>query len=108
MDAGAAGRCAAHLSRLPRSRPGRRRAGPSGRRSGRLRPCSMSRHRARPPEDAWMETATDPIPSLAEPPSRRQAFFRWATYALGGLASAIVGLPLVGYLLGPRKSPERW
>jgi nitrite reductase/ring-hydroxylating ferredoxin subunit len=55
-----------------------------------------------------MERATGPINSTAEHPSRRAAFFRWATYGLGGLASAVVGLPLVGYLLGSRKPPELW
>jgi menaquinol-cytochrome c reductase iron-sulfur subunit len=55
-----------------------------------------------------MESATHPTPQSSEPPSRRNFFFRWATYALGGVASAFAGLPLVGYLLGSKKEPEHW
>ena len=41
-------------------------------------------------------------------PPRRRNFFRWATYALGAAASAVVALPFVGYLLGARKRPDEW
>ncbi len=43
-----------------------------------------------------------------EPRPRRRNVFRWVTYGLGGLASAVVGLPLVGYLLGAKKPKESW
>jgi menaquinol-cytochrome c reductase iron-sulfur subunit len=55
-----------------------------------------------------MEHATEPTTSPSERPSRRQVVFQWATYGLGGLASVIVGLPLVGYLLGSKKRTEHW
>ena len=50
-----------------------------------------------------MEPATEP---RSEAPRRN--FFRWATYALGGLASAVVSLPLIGYIFGARKRPDDW
>jgi menaquinol-cytochrome c reductase iron-sulfur subunit len=55
-----------------------------------------------------MESPTDPTASPSGPPSRRSFFFRWATYGLGGLASAVVGLPLVGYILGSKRQPDQW
>jgi menaquinol-cytochrome c reductase iron-sulfur subunit len=59
-----------------------------------------------------MERATGPTPTVSpsdsERPSRRNFLFRWATRALGALASAAVGLPLVGYLLGSRRQDEQW
>ncbi len=46
------------------------------------------------------------------PPARRgffQQLFRWATYATGAVAAAAVGVPFIGFLLGPlRKNPEQW
>ena len=47
-------------------------------------------------------------PPADAPPSRRSVLFRWATYALGAVASAVVGLPLVGYILGTKRQPEEW
>lgn len=58
-----------------------------------------------------MDAATDPIPGpspIPPEPTPRRGFFRWITYALGGLASAMVGLPLVGYILGVKREPDRW
>src|SRR3954452_23713228 len=55
-----------------------------------------------------MESATGPLDTPPEQPPRRREFFRWVTYGLGGLASAVVGLPLVGYLVGAKKQPEDW
>ena len=55
-----------------------------------------------------MERAADPLPIPDEPPPRRRNFFRWVTYGLGGLASAVVGLPLVGYILGAKRRPDDW
>ena len=49
-----------------------------------------------------MDVATDP------PPTPRRNFFRWITYALGGVASAAVALPFVGYIFGERKRPDDW
>ena len=43
--------------------------------------------------------ATTPTTSA---PSRRN-FFNWLTYALGALATAILGAPLLGFFLGVRK-----
>ena len=46
------------------------------------------------------------------PPARRDFFqniTRWATYAAGAVAAAAVGVPFVGFLLGPLwKNPEKW
>ena len=55
---------------------------------------------------------TEPHPNPEPTPSRRgflQAIMRWTTYAAGAVAAAAVGVPFVGYLLGPlRKNPEKW
>jgi Rieske Fe-S protein len=56
-----------------------------------------------------MDHATEPAePSPAAHSSRRQLIFQWATYGMGAVASAVVGLPLVGYFLGTRKPAEHW
>jgi Rieske Fe-S protein len=55
-----------------------------------------------------METSSGPAPSPAEPVPVRRGFFRWATYALGALATLVVSIPPVGYLLGMRKRPVDW
>jgi Rieske Fe-S protein len=51
--------------------------------------------------------------SPSQPPPTRRGFFEklllWTTYAAGAVAAAAVGLPFIGFLLGPvRKSPEMW
>lgn len=38
----------------------------------------------------------------------RRGFFRWLTYITGAVASAFVGIPLVGYLLKPKNRPIDW
>jgi Rieske Fe-S protein len=55
-----------------------------------------------------MESAAAPIATPPEHLPRRRNFFRWIACSLGGLASAVVGLPLVGYLLGSRRPAEYW
>ncbi len=57
-----------------------------------------------------MEPTTDSPADPPVPPPRRRNFFRWVTYGLGGLASAVVGLPIVGFLIAPifRKQPDIW
>jgi menaquinol-cytochrome c reductase iron-sulfur subunit len=54
----------------------------------------------------------EPHPNPEPTPPRRgffQNILRWTTYAAGGVAAAAVGVPFVGFLLGPlRKSPEKW
>ncbi len=46
------------------------------------------------------------------PPARRDFFQKvmgWTTYAAGAVAAAAVGVPFVGFLLGPlRKDAEKW
>lgn len=54
-----------------------------------------------------MESEMDPTPATERPPRRRN-FFRWITYGLGALASAAVGLPLVGYIIGSKPQPDDW
>src|SRR5260370_392505 len=44
----------------------------------------------------------------ATPLPNRRNFFLWLTYALGAIAAAIVGAPLVGYFLGVRKRSDEW
>ncbi|MDR3634644.1 MAG: Rieske 2Fe-2S domain-containing protein [Isosphaeraceae bacterium] len=55
-----------------------------------------------------MESMTDPGPVSTDDSPRRRRFFRWVTYALGGLATAVVGLPFVGYLVGAKRAPKAW
>jgi Rieske Fe-S protein len=52
--------------------------------------------------------ATDSTPPPAGPPPGRRTFLRWLTYGLGAVATAAVGIPFVGYLLGARKAPVDW
>jgi Rieske Fe-S protein len=53
-------------------------------------------------------------PSPSQPPAPEQAlpgrrtFFHWLTYGLGAVATALVGIPFVGYLIGMRKEPVEW
>jgi Rieske Fe-S protein len=53
-----------------------------------------------------MEPSTTPVPAPAVP--ERRNFFRWVTYALGGVASAVAGLPILGYLLGSKPRAVHW
>lgn len=50
-----------------------------------------------------------PCPHLADAstPGRR-LFFRWLTGALGAAATAVAGVPLVGYFLGLKKHRVEW
>jgi Rieske Fe-S protein len=52
----------------------------------------------------------DPVPNPPppEPLAGRRGFLLRLTYALGAVAAAVVGVPLVGYLFGVRKAPVRW
>ena len=52
--------------------------------------------------------ARHPTPANAEAPPVRRGFFRILTGAVSAIAGAIVGLPLVGYVLQPRKWPVEW
>jgi menaquinol-cytochrome c reductase iron-sulfur subunit len=47
------------------------------------------------------------VPSSESAPGRR-TFFRWLTFGLGAVATAVVSVPFLGYLLGARKSPVDW
>ncbi len=38
----------------------------------------------------------------------RRTFLEWATYGLGMIAAAVVGIPFVGYIAGIRKKPIEW
>lgn len=55
-----------------------------------------------------MENDNSPSPEPTEPGPRRRTLFRWATWMLGALASAAVGLPFVGYVIGWRRTPKVW
>lgn len=55
-----------------------------------------------------MENTTDSTASPPEKPSRRRILFQWTSQALAGLAAAVVGLPLVGYLLGSSRRIQPW
>jgi Rieske Fe-S protein len=48
-----------------------------------------------------------PLPQTKPLPERR-TFFRWLTYGLGAAATAVAGIPFLGYLLGARKAPVDW
>jgi Rieske Fe-S protein len=54
------------------------------------------------------QSLPEPATPAQEPTPPRRGFFRGLTYGLSALASAILGLPLVGYLLGLRKQPIVW
>ncbi len=43
-----------------------------------------------------------------EPQIGRRKFFQWLTCAVGTVAAAIVGVPVVGFLLGLKKRPVKW
>jgi Rieske Fe-S protein len=47
-----------------------------------------------------------PGPAEATPP--RRSFFRWLTVGTGAIASVFVGIPVVGFLLKPKKRPIEW
>jgi Rieske Fe-S protein len=53
-----------------------------------------------------MSTASNTPP--AEPQPGRRTFFRWLTYGLGAVATAMVGIPFIGYLFGARKASVEW
>jgi Rieske Fe-S protein len=55
-----------------------------------------------------MAPASDPTAQQAEPLPGRRTFFSWLTYGVGALATALVGIPFVAYLLGARKAPVKW
>lgn len=55
-----------------------------------------------------MEHANEPRSTPAEPLPRRRNLFRWLSYGLGGAASAVVGLPLAGFLLGAKRPQIFW
>jgi Rieske Fe-S protein len=44
----------------------------------------------------------------AEPVVGRRTFLSRLTYALGAVATAALGIPLLGYLFGVRRAPVRW
>jgi Rieske Fe-S protein len=52
-------------------------------------------------------TPPAPPPSQPATPARR-AFFRWVTGALGAVAGAMVGIPVLGYVVGLRKQKIYW
>jgi menaquinol-cytochrome c reductase iron-sulfur subunit len=62
--------------------------------------------------DPLQEVPVEPSPTAAAAsgpePSPRRGFFRRLTYAIGGVATAIVGLPVVGYILGSRPRAVHW
>jgi hypothetical protein len=49
----------------------------------------------------------DPITNSISTPPRR-TFFRWLTGFCGAVTGAVVSVPLIGYLLGQRKTPVDW
>ena len=55
-----------------------------------------------------MEHPSGQTPAPAEPLPVRRPFFRWLTYGLGAVATALVGVPFVGYLVGARQRAVQW
>jgi menaquinol-cytochrome c reductase iron-sulfur subunit len=49
-----------------------------------------------------------PSASTSTAPPARRSFLFWLTGGLGAIASAIVGVPFVGYLAGSRKPAPEW
>jgi menaquinol-cytochrome c reductase iron-sulfur subunit len=54
-----------------------------------------------------METATSQTASSPLPPPRR-SFFRWIVSGLATIAAALVGGPVVAYVLRTRETPVQW
>lgn len=58
------------------------------------------------------ETTNQPAMPAPESPEEmtRRRFFEKLSLALGGLCAAIIGVPLVGFIVAPlfRKAPEEW
>src|SRR5271166_760039 len=46
--------------------------------------------------------------SPAEPKPGRRTFLGWLTGGLAVVATAVLGIPIVGYLFGARKAPVKW
>jgi menaquinol-cytochrome c reductase iron-sulfur subunit len=55
-----------------------------------------------------MEPSHDQTHSSPRGLFRRRTLFRWLTGGLGAIATVIVTIPLVGYVLGLRKRPIQW
>jgi Rieske Fe-S protein len=47
-------------------------------------------------------------PTGCENQPTRRSFFQWLTLAMGALAAAVLGIPLVGYFFGVRKRESVW
>jgi menaquinol-cytochrome c reductase iron-sulfur subunit len=50
----------------------------------------------------------EPTRSPAEDSLKRRTLFRWLTGGLGAVATVILAIPFVGYILGLRKRPAQW
>jgi Rieske Fe-S protein len=55
-----------------------------------------------------MEPTAEPSPPLADARPVRRTFFQWVTAGLGAIATMLLGIPFVGYLLTTRKEPVIW
>jgi menaquinol-cytochrome c reductase iron-sulfur subunit len=57
-----------------------------------------------------MQPSSSPSGSAANlhPATGRRSFFQWLTYSLGAIATVVVSIPFVGYILGERKRPIQW
>jgi Rieske Fe-S protein len=53
-----------------------------------------------------MDTVSNPPPAESLP--GRRTFFSWLTYGFGAVATAVLGIPFLGYLFGVRKAPVDW
>jgi len=51
---------------------------------------------------------TSPTPPAENRTPTRRLFFRWLTGAVGAVAAAILGFPVVRYFLSVRKRPAQW
>ncbi len=50
----------------------------------------------------------EPSPQPDEETPPRRGFFRWLTVGTSAIAAAFFGIPVVGYLLKPKKRPIDW
>jgi menaquinol-cytochrome c reductase iron-sulfur subunit len=55
-----------------------------------------------------MEPSHDQTSSLADSSIKRRTLFRWMSYALGVIATILLVIPFVRYILGRRKEPVEW
>ncbi len=55
-----------------------------------------------------MENADHQAPDAGLDLLKRRTFFQWVSWALGALATAVVSIPFVDYIIGIKNRPVQW